>query len=149
MISILLQISARYIMIFQIALSVFFLLRGHNHPGGGFVGGLLIASAFVLYAFAYGVKQAQKIMKARPDILIAFGLGLALISGLISAFAQQPFLTAWWFGSLSVPGIGKLGIGTPFLFDIGVYLVVFGVTTSVVFEMLNQNAEVISEDWQV
>lgn len=149
MISFLLQISARYIMVFQIILSLFFLFRGHNHPGGGFIGGLLIASAFILYAFAFDVDRTKDLLRIRPEVLIGSGLATALISGLISVMTKEPFLTARWVGSLSVPGIGKLGLGTPFLFDIGVYMVVFGVAISVVFEMLTQNDEDESDEWQV
>lgn len=139
MISILLQTAARYIMIFQTVLSVFFLLRGHNLPGGGFIGGLLIASSFVLYTIAFDVNRAQKILYFRPERILGFGLLLALFSSLFSVLGGQPLMTSQWFGNLNLPGFGKIGMGTPFLFDVGVYFVVLGMTVTVVFSLYQKN----------
>ncbi|MGB0417125.1 MAG: MnhB domain-containing protein, partial [Coraliomargarita sp.] len=41
-----------------IALIVFY--RGHNLPGGGFIGGLLAASAFILLGLGGSMEQARK-----------------------------------------------------------------------------------------
>jgi multicomponent Na+:H+ antiporter subunit B len=36
--------------------SVFVLLRGHNEPGGGFIAGLIAASAFAILGISHGVE---------------------------------------------------------------------------------------------
>ena len=46
--------------------AVFLLLRGHNQPGGGFVGGLVVAASFVLYSIAFGVDAARRALLVRP-----------------------------------------------------------------------------------
>lgn len=43
--------------LFQV-FSLYILFRGHNHPGGGFIGGLIGSIGFIFYAMVYGPKQA-------------------------------------------------------------------------------------------
>lgn len=102
--------------------AVFLLLRGHNLPGGGFVGGLVAAAAFALYAMAYGVEQARRALLVDPGVLLGVGLLLSLASGASAALVGRPFLSALWM-------LEPVAIGTPVLFDIGVCLVVTGVVS--------------------
>lgn len=139
MISILLRAAAPYIMVYQSILSLFFLLRGHNLPGGGFIGGLLVASAFVFYTIAYDVRKARKILGIAPERILGLGLLVAFASGLFALGTDKPYMSAEWFGSITLPGMGKVSLGTPFLFDVGVYLVVHGMVTSVVFSLYGKN----------
>ena len=135
--SLILRTATRYLMPLLLLYSLFTLFRGHNAPGGGFVGGLLAASAFALYAIAFNVTAARRLLWARPHSLIAAGLIVALGSGLVAPlFLQKPFMTSWWYEALSVPVIGKLG--TPFFFDIGVYLTVIGVVVLILFTLYDE-----------
>jgi len=104
------------------------LLRGHNDPGGGFVGGLIAAAAFSLYAIAFGVNRARQALLVRPLTLLGTGLLIALASGLPAVVSRQPFLTASWMP-------GPVTLGTPVLFDIGVFLVVAGVVLMMIFSL--------------
>ena len=107
--------------------SVFLLLRGHDHPGGGFVGGLVASIAFSLYAFVFGPQAARGIMRADPRAVGAVGLAVAIASGFVGSMRDgAPFLTGQW-GALA-----GLKIGTPVIFDVGVYLVVVGVVLTFV-----------------
>ena len=111
-------------------LSIFLLLRGHNLPGGGFIGGLVAAAAFALYATAYGVAAARYVLRFDPWSVIGVGLGVAVLSGLLAAFSGRPFLSGLW---LELPG--GLKLGTPLLFDVGVYFVVIGIVLMMVFAL--------------
>ena len=130
--SLILQTASRYLMVLLVIFSVFILLRGHNEPGGGFVGGLLIAGAFALYALAYEAKAARHLLRFDPRTIIGIGLATAVGSGLAAVFYGQPFLTGQWL-PYSIPFLGKLG--TVFFFDLGVYLVVLGTTLLVLFTL--------------
>jgi multicomponent Na+:H+ antiporter subunit B len=114
--------------------SLFLLVRGHNQPGGGFTGGLVAAAAFALYSLSYNAAEARRVLTLPPVLLIAIGLFIAVSSGLIGLFAGRPFLTGIWT-YIFLPGIGRLEVGTPVLFDIGVYLLVFGITITMVFAL--------------
>ena len=131
--SVILVTSIRYLLPLLLLFSFFLLLRGHNEPGGGFVGGLTAAAAIALYALAFGSAQARRILGVDLRTLLAIGLTCAISAGLLGLAAGAPFLTGLW-DTRSVPVVGKLG--TPFLFDVGVYLVVIGVTLKILFTLM-------------
>ncbi|MEW6299664.1 MAG: Na+/H+ antiporter subunit B [Thermodesulfobacteriota bacterium] len=135
MTSLILSTAARFLLPLMLLFSLFLLLRGHNDPGGGFVGGLVAAAAFVLYALAYGAAAAQRVLHVRPRALIGAGLLCALGSGAVALVDRRPFLTGLW-GAQDVPVIGK--VGTPLLFDVGVYVVVVGVTLLIMFSLAEE-----------
>jgi multicomponent Na+:H+ antiporter subunit B len=135
MTSLILSTATRYLLPLLLLFSIFLLLRGHNEPGGGFAGGLVAAAAFALYAIAHNVAQAKKALYVNPRTLIAAGLLVALSSGLISLLAGYPFMTGIW-SSRILPVLGK--VGTPLLFDIGVYLVVIGIALLIIFSLAEE-----------
>jgi multicomponent Na+:H+ antiporter subunit A len=126
------QTAARLLMPLILVFSTFLLLRGHNEPGGGFVAGLVAAAAFALYGIAYGVQQARQALLVSPLTLLGSGLLIALISGVPSVVRGQPFLTALW-------APGSLPLGTPALFDAGVFLVVTGVALMMIFNLAEES----------
>ena len=123
--STLLQIAARFLSWPLVIVSLWLLYRGHNLPGGGFIGGLLAASAFVLYDLTGGGRPARGLFSAAPSVFLASGLGTAVLSALPGLFAGN-FMKGLWLPAVEVPVAGKILLGTPFLFDVGVYLTVIG-----------------------
>ncbi|MCB1424707.1 MAG: Na+/H+ antiporter subunit B [Zhengella sp.] len=113
----------------MVLFSLFVLLRGHNEPGGGFIGGLIAASAFAIYGIACGVSPVRRAMYFHPMAISGFGLFMASMAGIASLFAAVPFLTGLWTEP-EIFGV-KLALSTPLVFDIGVYLVVVGSITSI------------------
>ena len=128
--STILQTATTYLLPLLLLFSVFVLLRGHYLPGGGFVGGLIASIAFVLHAFAYGLRSAQSLFRYQPGVLLPFGLSLSLLSAVVPLFFGKPLMTAMWLEG-SIPVIGS--VGTTLFFDIGVYFVVIGVTLTILF----------------
>jgi multicomponent Na+:H+ antiporter subunit A len=118
--------SARYTAPAMIFISIYLLLRGHNDPGGGFIGGLVAAMSSVLVHLAHPNK-ALTLLRMRPTTLASVGLALAGLSGLPGLLMKDSFLDAIWGPSFWLPLVGKVKIGTPLLFDIGVYAVVAGI----------------------
>ncbi|WP_439882859.1 MnhB domain-containing protein [Pontibacter sp. MBLB2868] len=156
--------------------SVYILLRGHNHPGGGFIGGLIGSITFVFHVLAHGSQRTAKeyfsmtfyryerepassrpnhmwhlltknllskksreeerkyyyLIRLRPSFLMATGLLVAAISGLIGLIYGKPFMTGIW-SQTKFPLIGS--VGTPLLFDAGVYLLVLGMVLKMIFTM--------------
>jgi len=105
--------------------SIVVLLAGHNDPGGGFIGGLIAASAFALYGIACGVAPVRRALYFHPISIAAFGMLLSALSGVISLYKGVPFLTGlWWFPEIA-KGV-EVPLSTPLMFDIGVWLVVVG-----------------------
>ncbi len=113
----------------MLVFSVFVLLRGHNEPGGGFIGGLSAASALTIYGMAMGVAAARTALKVHPLAYAGFGVALAGLAGVLSILFDVPFLTGLWT-SFTFDG-SEVALSTPMVFDIGVYFVVFGTITAV------------------
>ncbi|NMB80420.1 MAG: Na+/H+ antiporter subunit B [Ignavibacteria bacterium] len=134
--SIILSTAVKYLIPLLLVFSFFLLLRGHNEPGGGFVGGLIAAAAYAIYTIANGVENAKQFLRIEPLFLIALGLLIALVSGLISLFAGEIFMTGLWMKN-EIPVIGK--IGTPILFDVGVYFLVLGIVTKIIFPLAEED----------
>lgn len=134
--SLILSVAGRYLLPLLLLFSLFVLLRGHNEPGGGFVGGLIASSALALYALAYDVPTARRLLRLEPRVWIALGLTLAGVSGFGGLLTGQPFFAPLW-GDQALPILGKPG--TPLLFDIGVYLAVIGVTTLILFSLAEES----------
>lgn len=132
--SIILRTATRLLFTLLLLFSAFILLRGHNEPGGGFIAGLVTGGAFVLYAIAYDVAAARRALGMEPLSLIGAGLLLAAGAGLLPLFSGEPFLTGKWLSLDWLDG-APLKIGTPVVFDVGVYLVVIGVTLTIVFNL--------------
>jgi multicomponent Na+:H+ antiporter subunit B len=141
MTSSILQTAARFLMPLLLLFAVFLLLRGHNQPGGGFVGGLVVAASFVLYSIAFGVEAARRALPVRPSRLLGIGLLVALVSGLPGVATGQPFMTAVW--TTVAAGSTVLDVGTPLVFDVGVFLAVIGVVLTIVFTLAET---VLTED---
>jgi Multisubunit Na+/H+ antiporter, MnhB subunit len=135
--SLILRTATRMLLTVMLLFSLFLLLRGHNEPGGGFVGGLVGGSAFVLYAIAFDVGSARRALHIDPRLLIGVGLLAAALSGILSVMRGLPFMTGLW-GKWTLPGGMVLELGTPLLFDIGVYLVVMGVTLTILLSLMEE-----------
>ena len=127
--SIILNAATRLLVSLLVLFSVFMLLRGHNLPGGGFIGGLIGATGFVLHAIALGAEATRTTLRHEPQNIAMVGLGIALAAGVFAAFFGDAFFTGqWWFAGADPadPDDKGLPISTVLVFDIGVYLVVFG-----------------------
>lgn len=130
--SIILATVSRLLAGLLLVFSVFLLLRGHNLPGGGFAGGLVAASAFVLHALATDFASARRLLRLDPRTIMGLGLSVSTLSGMVAFLQDKPFLTGIW-DKTPLPVVGKLG--TPLVFDAGVYLLVLGMTCLVVFTL--------------
>jgi multicomponent Na+:H+ antiporter subunit B len=125
--------TAPLIVIVMLVFAAFVLLRGHNDPGGGFIAGLIAAAAIAVYGMAAGVASIERALRVPPLAVAGFGVVLAAASGLPSLGVGAPFLTGLWtFVRL---GDSDIGFSTPMLFDIGVFLVVFGAVAAILLAL--------------
>ena len=119
MISLILYTVSRFLLAVMLLFSLWVLFRGHNSPGGGFIAGLIAADAFGLYVITHGSQQLRKLIRLSLFSLLAISLTVMFLAGLIPIFFGKSFLTGIWFH------LGDhLKLGTPLLFDIGIYLIV-------------------------
>jgi multicomponent Na+:H+ antiporter subunit B len=124
--SLILSTVSRLLVALMFLFSVFLLLRGHNEPGGGFLGGLVAGAGLVLLNMTEGPGALRAGLWADPCRIALVGLGMAIFAGLVAAFAGLPFLTGLWTFVGVEPAAKGVALGTPLLFDVGVYVVVVG-----------------------
>ena len=124
--SIIFRTVSRLLMGLMLLFSLFLLWRGHNEPGGGFIGGLVAAAGLVVYGLAEGSKSMRLILRADPRAIALSGLLLAVLAGLMPVALGSDFLTGLWLFIGATPTDKGLALGTPLMFDIGVYLAVVG-----------------------
>jgi multicomponent K+:H+ antiporter subunit A len=119
-------------------ISIYFLLRGHNAPGGGFVGGLVMATGIIVQYMTSGVLWVESRLRIHPLYWVAFGLLAAGGAGISAWLFAAQFLTSIeWHGTL--PLLGTLHLSSVLLFDIGVYMVVVGATVLMLIAIAHQS----------
>ena len=123
----------------MLVFSAYMCLRGHNEPGGGFIGGLIGAAAIAVFALASDVGAVRRALRVDPLAIAGFGVVLAGSSGLLSLFTGSPFMTSIWI-ELGA-GQGALALSTPLFFDLGVYCTVFGTLSCVALLLLDGERE--------
>lgn len=134
--SLIFRTTAHIVAVLMLIFSFYLLLRGHNQPGGGFIGALVAVIGFALLMLAESAEYVRRRLRYSPMSIAAVGVGCALLAGLLGLLAGQPFLTGLWWKDV-------LPLGTPLLFDVGVYLAVFGGVLSILLRM-NEGFE----EWQ-
>lgn len=128
--SLIFSATARVLFWLMLAASIFILFRGHDEPGGGFVGGLVGAMSIGILALADGVGAARRRLRAHPVAVMGSGLVLAVASGLPGLVLEGSFLAHQW-----VFFDNGFKLGTTMIFDLGVYLVVLGGMLSLIFRL--------------
>ncbi len=118
--------------------SLWVLLRGHNEPGGGFIGGLLAVTASVLWAVAHGrVAATARLPYGSAMRLTVIGIGIGVLSGIPALLLGLPYLTHLW-GYIPL-GFTELKVSTVIIFDLGVYLAVWGGLAGYAIELLGMD----------
>ncbi len=106
-------------------MSIILLWRGHNLPGGGFIGGLTAAGAVLLHAFGNGPEASLKLL-ANPIRWMVVGSAMAGLAAVAGWVVEGVFFAGVWLPEFSLPGLGTIHLGSFLPFDIGIYLAVTG-----------------------
>jgi multicomponent Na+:H+ antiporter subunit B len=131
--SLILRTVAPLIVGLMVLFSIFVLLRGHNEPGGGFIGGLIAVAALSIYGIAFGVETVRRAIVFHPLAIAGAGLMLSTLSGLVSMVFHVPFMTGLWIYPVILGE--EVPLSSVMTFDIGVYLVVVGAVSSVALSL--------------
>lgn len=107
---------------------------GHNSPGGGFVGGLVLSSAIVLLYLVYDIETVHKGIPVDFKMVAAIGVFFVIGTGLGSVLYGEAFLTQT-FGYFDLPIVGTRELATVVLFEIGVALTVVGTVVTIILSI--------------
>jgi multicomponent Na+:H+ antiporter subunit A len=110
--------------------SVYLLVAGHNHPGGGFVGGLVAGAAIAVRYITGGIESVRRMARLRPWTILGTGVLVAAVTATVPLLAGRPVLDSgkWDF---DLPVFGPVALSSVLAFDFGVYLAVVGLTLMV------------------
>lgn len=128
---VMLQTATKVITFIILLFAVHIFFAGHYTPGGGFVGGLLTASAIVLLMLAFDIDTVRKILPVNYVVITAVGLLIALATASAAIVFDVPFFTHA-YDYFNLPLFGETSLHSAALFDLGVYLVVVGVTMTII-----------------
>lgn len=128
--SLILDVVVRVVFHSTVLLGTFLLVTGHDRPGGGFAGGLVVSAGLALHLIAGGVEQVRSVLPVRPWTLVGTGLAIAAATALVPLAAGRPLLDhATW--DVHLGPFGELHTGSALAFDLGVALVVVGMVLMV------------------
>jgi multicomponent Na+:H+ antiporter subunit B len=128
---VILQTVTKFTLFVIILFSIHLFFAGHYYPGGGFIGGLMTSGAIVLLLLAFDIKTVKAILPIDYIKVIAIGLLFSIGTGAGALILGMPFLTHA-FTYVHLPLLGKTSLHTAVLFDTGVFLVVIGVTMTII-----------------
>ena len=106
-----------------VALRIFF--QGHDEPGGGFIAGVLVASAGAIHLLSYGVERAARIRWWRVAVI---GLLVSVCNGIWPMLLGHPYMDneiLHW----------PVHLPTATFFDLGVMLIVVGTLMTIFVEL--------------
>ncbi|GGE54261.1 monovalent cation/H+ antiporter subunit A [Agaricicola taiwanensis] len=132
------SVTMQWLFPFFILFAAYLFLRGHDLPGGGFVAGITMATAFLLQYLAAGTRYVEDRLKVLPVNWIGLGLLTAAAVGCGSWILGYPFLTSH-FQYVELPVIGKVPAATALLFDLGVYALVVGAMVLMLIALAHQS----------
>ncbi len=131
-------VIARLMLPVALLAAAYFLLRGHNEPGGGFVAGLVVSIALLVQYLVSGTRWVEARANVRPTRWIAAGLLLAAGTGLGALALGFPFLTSHT-AHVDLPVLGEVHLPSAALFDVGVMAVVVGATLLILSSLAHQS----------
>ena len=145
MTSLLFRTAAKLILPLSLVFAAFMSFKGHNAPGGGFIGGLIAAVSLMVFAMACGRDALIRLIPVHPRVLIDAGLLIATLTAALPLLWGNPFLTSTVIDALPIGWGQSIHFVTAFFFDIGVMLVVIGTSTGMIQrlgeELLDQHPE--------
>lgn len=129
-----LTVADRWLFRVMLVVSFYYTMRGHNAPGGGFVGGLIAGAAFMLHFLAGGQRFDRLSGVVSPETVIGVGLASSLATAVAPVFVGGVLLESHIW-RLDLPVVGDVKLVSSLFFDLGVYLVVVGVVIAVLVSL--------------
>ena len=108
---------------------------GIGFIGGGFIGGLILSSSLIFKVLAYSASEVRERLWGEPRQFLMLGLSCALGAGLLPLTVDKAFLQSLWLPTFELPLLGAVHLGTPLIFDIGVFLIVIGFVLTVILDL--------------
>ena len=131
---VILQTVTKVVVFIILTFGVELFIAGHNNPGGGFIGGLVLSSALVLLYLVFDIETVHKGIPVDFKKVAALGVLFVVGTGLGAIIFGGSFLTQT-FGIFNLPVFGDTELATVVLFEIGVALTVVGTVVTIILSI--------------
>lgn len=131
---VILKTVVKAVVLIILTFSIYLFLSGHHTPGGGFIGGLVMASAFVLLFLTYDVETVSEGIPISFKKLSGIGVLISTGSAIVPVLFGQPFLNQS-YGYFDLPIFGETGLSTVTIFEAGIALTVVGVVVNIILSI--------------
>lgn len=131
---VILQTVTRVVVFIILTLALYLFFSGSTAPGGGFVGGLVLASSFVLLLLAFDMETVRRSLPVDFKLVGATGAAIVVLTGLGAVLFGEAFLKQTIF-TFSIPIYGVVHFSTVTIFEVGVSLAVVGVVVTIMLSI--------------
>lgn len=132
------SVISRWLFPIITVVAIFFILRGHNLPGGGFAAGIVLAIGFILQYLILGTRWVESHLRILPMRWMGLGLFFAFTIGMVPWFFSYSYLTNFYV-EFSIPFLNKIHLSSALVFDNGVFLIVVGATVLILIALAHQS----------
>ena len=132
--SLILRTAMRLIFPLALLFSAYMAIKGHDEPGGGFIGGLIAAVALALYRMTEGPQAMRNLIPVHPRMIVVAGMAIALLTVLAPMLWGEPALRSY-NEYIFLPGGERIHFSSALFFDVGVLLVVIGVSIGMIIRL--------------
>jgi multisubunit Na+/H+ antiporter MnhB subunit len=124
---------ARILLLPSLVIAVGILVKGYVSTGDGFAAGVVAALAVLIQVLAFGLEEVERHFPLRlAPVLSVAGLGIGLVVGFVPVVLGRPIMTHAPRPGEDVIHLGTIELLTAVLFDVGVFLLVFGFAVSAI-----------------
>ncbi|KKE79290.1 Na(+)/H(+) antiporter subunit B [Oceanobacillus caeni] len=133
--NVILRAVVKLVVFIILTLAVYLFLSGHHSPGGGFIGGLVVAAALVLLFVSFDIETVRGAIPFDFKKVAALGAFISVTTGFGSLLFGEPFLSQT-FAYFDLPFFGETELTTVTIFEAGVALVVVGVVVTIILSIV-------------
>jgi multicomponent Na+:H+ antiporter subunit B len=129
--SIIVRTASRILAPFIQLFGLYVIMHGHSSPGGGFQGGVILGTSFILLAIAYGIDEVKRRFSlAALTVFTSTGVFLYAAIGLLCLLLGANFLDYGILPFAEPRAMGMLGV------EIGVGITVMAVMVSIFHDLI-------------
>lgn len=129
-----LKMVTRIVIFIILTFGFYLFFAGHNNPGGGFIAGLILSSAFILMFLAFDVERVLEALPIDFKKLMFVGAFVSMATALTPLFFGENILyqSDAYF---NFPYFGEVHLSTITLFEAGITLSVVGVVVTTILSL--------------
>lgn len=129
-----LKTVTRIVVFIILTFGIYLFFAGHDNPGGGFIAGLIISSAFILLFLAFDVVQVLETLPIDFRKLMIIGALTSITTAIFPVFKGKSILYQWEW-TVYIPYFDEISISSITIFEAGIMITVVGVLVTTILSL--------------